>query len=114
MLFSLVLNTCLVCGNIATEYCKDCAYRFGWDIAHTYLCPKCWQLVHSHPKREHHAPPNSDKTSYPQSYVQERVTMELFAVVCINTSHYVSFVKCGSGVDESWAFFDSMADRRGM
>lgn len=23
--------------------------------------------------------------------------MELFAVVCIETSHYVAFVKCGSG-----------------
>ena len=39
--------------------------------------------------------------------------MELFAVVCIETSHYVSFVKCGLGPDAPWCFFDSMADRRG-
>lgn len=39
--------------------------------------------------------------------------MELFAVVCIETSHYVAFVKCGSGLDAPWCFFDSMADRRG-
>ena len=39
--------------------------------------------------------------------------MELFAVVCIATSHYVSFVKCGSGPDAPWCFFDSMADRKG-
>ena len=40
--------------------------------------------------------------------------MELFAVVCIETSHYVSFVKCGLGPDAPWCFFDSMADRRGQ
>lgn len=39
--------------------------------------------------------------------------MELFAVVCIETSHYVSFVKCGEGVTAPWVFFDSMADRKG-
>ena len=39
--------------------------------------------------------------------------MELFAVVCIETSHYVSFVKCGTGPDAPWCFFDSMADREG-
>lgn len=38
--------------------------------------------------------------------------MELFAVICIETSHYVSFVKAGS-VEAPWVFFDSMADRKG-
>lgn len=38
--------------------------------------------------------------------------MELFAVLCIHTSHYVCFVKYGPG-PRSWLFFDSMADRRG-
>ncbi|KAG1682121.1 Ubiquitin carboxyl-terminal hydrolase CYLD [Nymphon striatum] len=42
-----------------------------------------------------------------------RIFMELFAVVCIETSHYVAFVKCGTGPDAPWCFFDSMADRRG-
>lgn len=39
--------------------------------------------------------------------------MELFAVVCIETSHYVSFVKTGTGEKAPWCFFDSMADRQG-
>ncbi|KAJ7387990.1 hypothetical protein OS493_040566 [Desmophyllum pertusum] len=39
--------------------------------------------------------------------------MELFAVVCIETSHYVAFVKCCIGADAPWCFFDSMADRKG-
>ena len=46
--------------------------------------------------------------------VLPREKMELFAVVCIQTSHYVSFVKCGMGKDAPWVFFDSMADRMGQ
>lgn len=42
-----------------------------------------------------------------------RVFMELFAVLCIETSHYVAFVKCGTGPHAPWCFFDSMADRKG-
>ena len=34
-------------------------------------------------------------------------------MVCIEKSHYVSFVKCGEGDNENWVFFDSMADRVG-
>ena len=40
-----------------------------------------------------------------------RVTMDLCAVICIETSHFVSFVKCGTDRMAPWAFFDSMADR---
>ena len=39
--------------------------------------------------------------------------MELIAVVCIETSHYVSFVRCGDTPQAPWCFFDSMADRKG-
>ena len=39
--------------------------------------------------------------------------MELVAVVCIETSHYVSFVRCGDTPQSPWCFFDSMADRKG-
>ena len=42
--------------------------------------------------------------------------MELFAVICIQTSHYVSFVKTRTpknGNHAEWIFFDSMADRMG-
>jgi len=42
-----------------------------------------------------------------------REILELFAIICIKTSHYVSFVKCASGPDAPWVFFDSMADRIG-
>ena len=39
--------------------------------------------------------------------------MDLFAVICIRTSHYVSFVKAGRESESEWVFFDSMADRQG-
>ena len=42
-----------------------------------------------------------------------RIYMELVAVVCIETSHYVSFVRCGDSPRAPWCFFDSMADRKG-
>ena len=42
-----------------------------------------------------------------------RIFMELVAVVCIETSHYVSFVRCGDSPRAPWCFFDSMADRKG-
>ena len=38
--------------------------------------------------------------------------MEMFAVLCIDTSHYVSFLKYGPNTTD-WAFFDSMSDREG-
>lgn len=41
-----------------------------------------------------------------------RDKLELFAVLCIETSHYVSFVKHGPH-RQDWIFFDSMADRQG-
>ena len=38
--------------------------------------------------------------------------LNLFAVLCIETSHYVAFVKCRKQVGEDeWLFFDSMSDR---
>lgn len=69
--------------------------------------------VHSHLSRQGHSPqalevpPDvSSDTPLP------RHTMQLFAVLCIQTSHYVSFVKYGPD-PHSWLFFDSMADRHG-
>lgn len=44
--------------------------------------------------------------------LHEEHTMELFSIMCIETSHYVAFVKAGQG-ENDWVFFDSMADRQG-
>ena len=43
-------------------------------------------------------------------YDQFLCFQSLTAVLCIETSHYVAFVRTLSG---EWVFFDSMADREG-
>jgi hypothetical protein len=60
--------------------------------------------------------PGSGSATLPMFKVNaccSRIYMELVAVVSIETSHYVSFVRCGDSVRSPWAFFDSMADRKG-
>ena len=50
---------------------------------------------------------------YANKNVEHR-EMELFAVICIETSHYVTFAKCQQPDGEvKWCFFDSMSDRKG-
>lgn len=74
--------------------------------------------VHLHPRRKSHQHSKlcvpkelQDGVGRQSSFPRQR--MELFAVLCIETSHYVAFVKYGSA-DSAWLFFDSMADRDGM
>ncbi|XP_061670655.1 ubiquitin carboxyl-terminal hydrolase CYLD isoform X2 [Syngnathoides biaculeatus] len=109
---------CRICGGLALFECRDC-YDDG-DITAGKIkqfCEKCNTQVHLHPKRKIH---RHGKLSVPKE-LQEgggrqgtfpRQTMELFAVLCIETSHYVAFVKYGSAAS-AWVFFDSMADRDG-
>ncbi|XP_035991941.1 ubiquitin carboxyl-terminal hydrolase CYLD isoform X2 [Fundulus heteroclitus] len=109
---------CRICGGLALYECRDC-YEDG-DITAGKIkqfCEKCNTQVHLHPRRKAH---RHNKLSVPKE-LQEgagrqggfpRQRMELFAVLCIETSHYVAFVKYGSA-DSAWLFFDSMADRDG-
>ncbi|XP_070814887.1 ubiquitin carboxyl-terminal hydrolase CYLD isoform X3 [Chaetodon trifascialis] len=109
---------CRICGGLALYECRDC-YEDG-DITAGKIkqfCEKCNTQVHLHPRRKTH---RHGKLSVPKE-LQEgtgrqgsfpRQRMELFAVLCIETSHYVAFVKYGSA-DSGWLFFDSMADRDG-
>ncbi|KAH8257699.1 hypothetical protein KR038_006975 [Drosophila bunnanda] len=110
---------CSLCGKLAEFECRDCfgSWQAGSGLEFTAFCPKCLKTFHSHAKRSNHA---SKKISIPKDFrimadhmVVPRIYMELFAVVCIETSHYVAFVKSGSGPDAPWCFFDSMADRKG-
>lgn len=66
--------------------------------------------MHTHPSRQGHSP---KALTVPENLpCGTRHTMQLFAVLCIQTSHYVCFVKYGLD-PHSWLFFDSMADRYG-
>ncbi|XP_061077687.1 ubiquitin carboxyl-terminal hydrolase CYLD isoform X1 [Conger conger] len=109
---------CRICGGLAFYECREC-YEDS-DITAGKIkqfCEKCNTQVHLHPRRRAH---RHGKLSVPKE-LQEgvwrqgafpRQRMELFAVLCIETSHYVAFVKYGSA-DSAWLFFDSMADRDG-
>ncbi|XP_051752653.1 ubiquitin carboxyl-terminal hydrolase CYLD isoform X2 [Ctenopharyngodon idella] len=112
---------CVLCGRLANEECAEC-FRDALfsDTGFKYFCLKCSTQVHSHQQRRGHITRSlhlPQGFSYSQSSGSDprtppREKLELFAVLCIETSHYVSFVKYGPQ-DTDWIFFDSMADRVG-
>lgn len=108
-----------MCGKLAELECKQCygSLQFGAGLETTSFCRTCLDKVHSHDRRTNHIPQElkvpHDFLIMAEHITVPRIFMELFAVVCIETSHYVAFVKCGSGADAPWCFFDSMADRKG-
>ncbi|XP_058792840.1 ubiquitin carboxyl-terminal hydrolase CYLD [Phymastichus coffea] len=108
---------CTVCGKLAKFECKECFGQCGEGLESTAFCNKCLEKAHSHEMRTNHKPRAlSVPLKYEilkENYVVPRLLLELLAVVCIETSHYVSFVKCGPGSNAPWCFFDSMADRKG-
>lgn len=116
-LLSEGLQQCILCGNLAVKECTDCFKdpvfnQTGFKV----FCKTCSSQVHSHPQRRFHKPADLDiPTAYlghstPHALTRDK--LELFAVLCIETSHYVSFIKYGPK-NEDWIFFDSMADRQG-
>nr|CAG4636884.1 EOG090X03LH [Ceriodaphnia reticulata]SVE72843.1 EOG090X03LH [Ceriodaphnia reticulata] len=108
---------CIVCGHLAEMECQQCLGQCGTGLESIAFCASCLHKAHSHKKRTtHQAQPlqvPSEFAALQEHCVIPRMYMELFAVVCIATSHYVAFVKCGPGPDAPWCFFDSMADRKG-
>uniref|UniRef100_A0A2A4IT13 USP domain-containing protein n=1 Tax=Heliothis virescens TaxID=7102 RepID=A0A2A4IT13_HELVI len=107
-----VPRQCTVCGSLARWECAACA---GAALEAGALCDNCRRVAHA--TRPHHkaTPLNvcEEFANILESCPVPRVYMELFAVLCIETSHYVAFVKAGVGHDAPWCFFDSMADRKG-
>lgn len=123
------------CDNLARYECKDCLHeRPGTSntrLSSATYCHNCFQSKHfgkshltgieDHDKTKTllNMMPNdaiirySNKLSNTKDRDIPRICMDLFAVLCIETSHYVCFVKCGQGPDAPWCFFDSMADRKG-
>ena len=112
---------CNVCGRLAFLECRACFNRMELGLEGIDFCNDCYQRAHEYA----HNSPKHDPTrlNYSSELVNKfknvvllpnlRVRMELFAVLCIQTSHYVCFVKCGKGAQANWCFFDSMADRIG-
>ncbi|KAM9795928.1 ubiquitin carboxyl-terminal hydrolase CYLD [Syngnathus typhle] len=108
---------CILCGKLAQEECAVCFdeslfSQTGFKV----FCTTCSLQVHSHPRRRSH---QTTVLDLPEGYAARgaphaltRDTLELFAVLCIETSHYVAFIKYGAH-SHDWIFFDSMADREG-
>ena len=75
--------------------------------------------VHRHDKRLGHMPINlrlfEETSGDSNTSVRSPATLRLFAVLCIDTSHYVAFTSTNAHDDNAqWVMFDSMADRQGM
>ncbi|KAK7910469.1 hypothetical protein WMY93_015153 [Mugilogobius chulae] len=109
------LRQCSICESAAQWECPQC--YDDPDITPGHLkqyCATCNTQVHSHKKRSSHSPLSiavpQELTGASLRCTRQRMT--LFAVTCIETSHYVSFVRHGPDAQD-WLFFDSMADREG-
>ncbi|XP_073164683.1 ubiquitin carboxyl-terminal hydrolase CYLD-like isoform X2 [Lepidochelys kempii] len=109
---------CCICQDLARSECPECYGdpSIGTGSTRQY-CTVCWQQVHRHrARRSHHPralrlPPELEHLPPPPGPLP-RQTMQLYAALCIQTSHYVAFARHGPHRGQ-WLFFDSMADRQG-
>ncbi|XP_018594557.2 ubiquitin carboxyl-terminal hydrolase CYLD [Scleropages formosus] len=105
------LRECFICGRLACTECPACLSDRKLQPGRVkQYCSTCSVQVHSHPLRQGHQvrvlpAPRTEAEGAPLP----RQRLQLLAVLCIQTSHYVAFVKHGPGA-RSWLFFDSMAD----
>ncbi|XP_006273280.3 ubiquitin carboxyl-terminal hydrolase CYLD isoform X2 [Alligator mississippiensis] len=109
---------CCICQELAVSECPQCYGDPHITAGSTrQYCSVCCQQVHRHRARSSHHPrllrlPPELSHLPPLPVPLPRQTMQLYAVLCIQTSHYVAFVRHGPR-PEHWLFFDSMADRQG-
>uniref|UniRef100_A0A0N5C3H1 ubiquitinyl hydrolase 1 n=1 Tax=Strongyloides papillosus TaxID=174720 RepID=A0A0N5C3H1_STREA len=107
---------CRLCKRLpATKKCAECFLTKECYLKDVFYCSRCFKEAHSDINSSTHVPCEviTKEISSPQ-----KILLKLSAVLCIETSHYVSFVNCNvnSSTPESdrWVFFDSMADREGL
>ncbi|KAM9296434.1 ubiquitin carboxyl-terminal hydrolase CYLD-like [Gastrophryne carolinensis] len=101
---------CCLCLSPAEYECVQClADPLTTDGHVRQFCQHCERQVHSQKQMSEHRP---SRLEIQHGTLVPRQTLELLAVLCIRTSHFVSFVKYGPGKN-SWVFFDSMAGKIG-
>ncbi|XP_003374713.1 putative ubiquitin carboxyl- hydrolase CYLD [Trichinella spiralis] len=103
-------HVCWKCSSLANLQCLECYLTETHWLNETFFCFNCFREFHCALKSEQdHAVvtlPSIDVRSPPSP-----VILQLAAVLCIESSHYVSFVRVGDRPESDWIFFDSMADR---
>ncbi|CAI5444928.1 unnamed protein product [Caenorhabditis angaria] len=102
---------CSQCGQSAECYCPTCFLTRRVFYTDIIYCSKCFRQSHLLAENEDH---QKSDLSYPNGKLPKKPSshkMNLTAILCIETSHYVAYVKTISG---NWIFFDSMADREGL
>ena len=112
---------CCICEIPAVLRCRECtlqksveqfAFKCGDDqFSIITYCQWCFDLRHI--KKQNHQIEKL-QLSKPASNSKASSLYSLEAVICIETSHYVSFVRAKKEKPEGeffWLFFDSMADR---
>ncbi|XP_069809030.1 ubiquitin carboxyl-terminal hydrolase CYLD-like [Dendropsophus ebraccatus] len=103
-------SVCCMCLSPAEYQCTQClADPLTTDGNIRQFCHLCEKQVHASHQMKDHKPTRLETTTNVSGQKQK---LELLAVLCIRTSHFVSFVKYGPGKN-SWVFFDSMAGRIG-
>lgn len=106
---------CILCGEAALWECPQCFLDPVFSSNGLKLfCDQCSRQAHTHSHRQSHRPDRLDThhLGHSERFHGNRDKLHLLAVLCIETSHYVSFVKYGPE-PQHWLFFDSMADREG-
>ncbi|KAK0416573.1 hypothetical protein QR680_012569 [Steinernema hermaphroditum] len=106
------LRPCRTCSSQADVMCPECFLTNPLLLNEVTFCKRCFQKAHI--DKEDHSPKNLEPCSARRGVDRETIKeqyLQLTAVLSINTSHYVSFVRT---YNNSWLFFDSMADRHGL
>lgn len=99
----------------ATKKCPECFLTKECYLKDVFYCTRCFKEGHNDINSSTHVP---CEVITKNVYQPRKILLKLSAVLCIETSHYVSFVNCNvnsaTPENDRWVFFDSMADREGL
>ena len=115
-------SVCCICEDGAVLRCRECTLKKSSEkfaresgdgkFSIITFCQACFELYHK-TKQNHQA--EALQLTKPSYFPKSSSLYSLEAVICIETSHYVSFVRAKKEKPENefcWLFFDSMADRK--
>jgi len=109
---------CAGCGRLADMMCPECYLTKEVLLSEVTFCPNCFDRAHPNRKSDHAGRSVCSRATWQalsngtKRPTVKRKMLQLTAVLCIETSHYVSFVRIAG--TNRWLFFDSMADRVGL